>query len=101
MMSMRQRGNFSRFHHAGDSDAEDEAEEDHLVEVGDSDTEDRQREAQKRRNYDLLLKRRQSARSSRAKRGGSGGGEEVEDMLFEQVRRCTVIHQYELAQENS
>ena len=84
--------NVSRFHHAGDSDAEDEAEEDHLVEVGDSDTEDRQREAQKRRNYDLLLKRRQSARSSRAKRGGSGGsggggGEEVEDMLFEQVRR--------------
>ena len=58
------------------------------MEVGDSDTEDRQREAQKRRNYDLLLKRRQSARSSRAKRGGSGGnGEEVEDMLFEQVRR--------------
>ena len=82
--------NISRFHHAGDSDAEDEAEEDNsLVEVGDSDTEDRQREAQKRRNYDLLLKRRQSARSSRAKRGGggSGGGEEVEDMLFEQVRR--------------
>ena len=77
--------NVSRFHHAGDSDAEDEAEEEHLVEVGDSDTEDRQREAQKRRNYDLLLKRRQSARSSRAKRGGSG--EEVEDMLFEQVRR--------------
>jgi len=77
-----------RFHHAGDSDAEDEAEEDNsLVEVGDSDTEDRQREAQKRRNYDLLLKRRQSARSSRAKRGGGGGGEEVEDMLFEQVER--------------
>ena len=54
-----------------------------VVPVDDSDNEDRQREQQKRRNYDLLLKRRQSARN-RAKRGGSG--EDVEDMLFEQVR---------------
>ena len=75
-----------RFHHAGDSDAEDEADDANeglVVPVDDSDNEDRQREQQKRRNYDLLLKRRQSARN-RAKRGGSG--EDVEDMLFEQVR---------------
>jgi len=75
-----------RFHHAGDSDAEDEAADDENIvgPVDDSDNEDRQREEQKRRNYDILLKRRQSARN-RAKRSGSG--EEVEDMLFEQVER--------------
>merc|ERR1719458_1864150 len=42
-----------RFHHAGDSDAEDEAEEENNVvgyPVDESDNEDRQREEQKRKN---------------------------------------------------
>jgi len=64
--------------HAGDSDDEEEDRE-HLVgELEDSDDEDRAREVQKRKNYDLLVQRR----SARVGEGGS-----LEDDLLREVER--------------
>ncbi len=81
VMVMLSHAHVPRFHHAGDSDAEDEADAEGLVgPVDDSDNEDRAREEQKRRNYDLLLRRR----NTRKKRKDA---DDVEDLLFEQVTK--------------
>jgi hypothetical protein len=67
--------------HAGDSDDEDEDRENLVGEIEDSDDEDRAREAQKRKNYDLLIKRR----SQQQERVCSEGS--VEDQLLREVER--------------
>jgi len=100
----------TRFHHAGDSDAEEEVGGDRGVAgssreviIDESDENENERMVDKRRNYDLLLKRRaqkkslserQAAARKRLKGGGSrksdeeGESEEdVEELLFEQVER--------------
>ena len=51
--------------------------------VDDSDNEETARVDQKRRNYDILLQRRQR----RTKKRLDDSGEDVEDLLFEQVER--------------
>ena len=81
----------TRFHHAGDSDAEEEVDNQGLIgHYDESDDNENERMNDKRRNYDLLLKRRQERkRGSRKRCSGKGGNadENVEDMLFEQVER--------------
>lgn len=63
--------------HAGDSEDEEEDRE-HLVgELEESDDEDRAREVQKRKNYDLLVQRR----------GANGEGGSLEDDLLREVER--------------
>lgn len=70
------------FSHAGDSDDEDEDRENLVGEINDSDDEDRAREAEKRRNYDLLLKRRINKKGDRR-----GSTDSVEDLLLREVER--------------
>ena len=81
----------TRFHHAGDSDAEEEVDNQGLIgHYDESDDNENERMNDKRRNYDLLLKRRQERkRGSRKRCSGKGGNadENVEEMLFEQVER--------------
>ena len=81
----------TRFHHAGDSDAEEEVDNQGLIgQYDESDDNENERMSDKRRNYDLLLKRRQERRlSSRKRCSGKGNNteENVEEMLFEQVER--------------
>ncbi len=84
-----------RFHHAGDSDQEDDDDNDEDADIvgpyDSSDNEERERQEQKRRNYELLLRRKREKRGRG--RGGGGDddededGEDVEDMLLEQVER--------------
>ncbi len=99
--------------HGGDSDEEDEAEtvnpDDEVIPaevIDDTDDEEIGRLEQRRRNYDILVQRRNDKRRSRSKSkpkakkaenggpgragpagGSAGGGEDVEEMLFEQVER--------------
>jgi len=81
----------TRFHHAGDSDAEEEVDNQGLIgQYDESDDNENERMSDKRRNYDLLLKRRQERRlNSRKRCSGKGANteENVEEMLFEQVER--------------
>ena len=81
----------TRFHHAGDSDAEEEVDNQGLVgHYDESDDNENERMTDKRRNYDLLLKRRLERRQSSRKRCSGKGDttdENVEEMLFEQVER--------------
>lgn len=72
-----------RFHHAGDSD--NEADNGVISHYDSSDNEERERQQMKRRNYDLLLQRREIKLKNRLNK--SRTGEDVEDMLFEQVER--------------
>ena len=84
-----------RFHHAGDSDAEDEAASAvgaAGVIVDSSDENENERMVDKRRNYDLLLKRRaqkkkSDKRKSAIRRDSEDTDEDVEELLFEQVER--------------
>lgn len=69
------------FAHAGDSDDEDEDRENLIGDIQDSDDEDREREARKRRNYDLLLQRRNLREERR------GSTDSVEDILLREVER--------------
>lgn len=78
-----------RFHQAGDSDVEDDgdgADETHADLVDSSDNEENERMASKRRNYEILLKRREQKLKNRLNQP-SGSDENVEDMLFEQFER--------------
>ena len=81
----------TRFHHAGDSDAEDEVDNQGLIgHYDESDDNENERMTDKRRNYDLLVRRRQERKvSSRKKCSGKGisTDADVEEMLFEQVER--------------
>lgn len=74
-----------RFHHAGDSDVEDEEVDTDTIPaeaLDDSDAEEDERLDRRRRNYEFLIRRRNERRSkSKAKT------DEVEDLLFEQVER--------------
>lgn len=73
-----------QFHHAGDSDADEEEEPGPLAfPLDDSDPEDQERQSRKRRNYDRLLLRREA----RLRRDNNEADEDVEDLLFEQVER--------------
>ncbi|XP_023323373.1 uncharacterized protein LOC111697564 [Eurytemora carolleeae] len=72
---------FPMISHAGDSDDEDEDRENLVGEIEDSDDEDRARQVQKRRNYDLLIERRNK---QQARRGSEGS---VEDLLLREVER--------------
>jgi hypothetical protein len=82
----------ARFHHAGDSDDEDEDEgnnnddDDLIGPLDESDQEDRLRQEDKRRNYNLLLRRREQQGKNRLN-AAPGANDTVEDMLFEQVER--------------
>ena len=84
-----------RFHHAGDSDAEDEAGAVGAagVIVDSSDENENERMVDKRRNYDLLLKRRaqkkksDKRKSAAIRRDSEDTDEDVEELLFEQVER--------------
>jgi len=83
-----------RFHQAGDSDQEDEADPDVIpAEVlDDSDAEEGARVAARQRTYNLLIKRRDERRKRRSKsknnpRGSNAVEEEVEDLLLQQVER--------------
>ena len=84
----------TRFHHAGDSDAEEEIDNQGLIgHYDESDDNENERMTDKKRNYDLLLKRRQERKQNSKKRcsgkGGNTGENEadVEEMLYEQVER--------------
>ncbi|TRY76940.1 hypothetical protein TCAL_14706 [Tigriopus californicus] len=73
-----------QFHHAGDSDPDEEEEPGALpYSLDDSDPEDQERQTRKRRNYDRLLLRREA----RLRRNLLEDDEDVEDLLFEQVER--------------
>lgn len=81
-----------RFHHAGDSDAE---EEENNVDndtvptdnLDDSDLEETERIVDRRRNYDLLVQRRNERRSRSKTIVNKPNNEDVEALLFEQVER--------------
>jgi hypothetical protein len=84
----------TRFHHAGDSDDEEEVDNQGLVgHYDESDDNENERITHKRRNYDLLIQRRQERRlKSRKRCSGKGANDkdndaDVEEMLFEQVER--------------
>lgn len=82
-----------RFHHAGDSDQEDDVDNDIVPpEVIDDDNEEEEARIEaRRRNYDLLIKRRNErqrrskSKSKNTKKAASS--EDVEEMLLEQVER--------------
>ena len=82
----------TRFHHAGDSDAEGEVDNQGLIgHYDDSDENENERMTDKRRNYDLLLRRTKERRLKKKKKTSGKGGNrkepdtDVEDMLLEQV----------------
>ena len=81
----------TRFHHAGDSDAEEDLESRGGVVVDDSDENENERMSDKRRNYDLLLRRRaerrQRLKRSRSKKKDNDDDSDVEELLFEQMER--------------
>ena len=84
----------TRFHHAGDSDDEEEVDNQGLIgHYDESDDNENERMTHKRRNYDLLIQRRQERRlKSRKRCSGKGTNDkdndaDVEEMLFEQVER--------------
>ena len=81
----------TRFHHAGDSDAEEETDNQGLIGTYDeSDDNENERMTDKRRNYELLVRRRQERKTTSRKRVSGKGGvndADVEEMLFEQVER--------------
>jgi hypothetical protein len=80
-----------RFHHAGDS--EDEGENDTVEVIEESDAEEEERIMARRRNYDLLIKRRNEKRSTRSKSKNSkqtaenNANADMEEILLEQVER--------------
>jgi len=79
-----------RFHHAGDSDAEDAPGDPdgviHDIDESDPENEDHL-ETVRRRNYNLLIKRREERRGRRSRSKKNSDQEEVEDILLEQVER--------------
>jgi len=70
------------FAHAGDSDDEDEDRENLVGAVEDSDDEENERQATKKRNYELLR-----VRASKRKGSRRGSEESVEDQLLREVER--------------
>lgn len=80
-----------RFHHAGDSDAEDAAADPDVIPphgIDDSDPENEDHLETRRRNYELLVKRREERRLRRSRSKGNNNQEDaVEDILMEQVER--------------
>jgi len=77
-----------RFHHAGDSDEEeDHGDPDVIHDVDESDPENEERLEIRRRNYDLLVKRREERRQRRSRSKAINNQEDVEDILLEQVER--------------
>ena len=81
-----------RFHHAGDSDQEDNNEENDTIPdeiIADDDPETEALIRIRKRNYDLLIKRRNERRSKSKSKNtkAANNNEEVEEMLLEQVER--------------
>jgi len=72
------------FAHAGDSDEDGEDRENLVGAIDESDDEDRERQMEKRRNYELLLERTNSRKNGRKNREGS---ESIEDRLLMEVER--------------
>jgi len=70
------------FAHAGDSDDEDEDRENLVGAVEDSDDEENERRATKRRNYEMLLEKANKRHGHRR-----GSEESVEDQLLREVER--------------
>ena len=79
-----------RFHHAGDSDEEDAPGDPDTIPpdgIDDSDPENEDRLETRRRNYNLLIKRREERRQRRSRSKAINNQEDVEDILLEQVER--------------
>jgi len=72
------------FAHAGDSDEDGEDRENLVGAIDESDDEDRERQSEKRRNYELLLERTNNRKKGRKNREGS---ESIEDRLLMEVER--------------